>query len=133
MHSKKPNLVIVMATTEISWEDLHDLLQGCTLLIGLTFVDGNGHVVEQYQTHGTFETFTTDYRMQIRRPDGTLFRLPYEPETISEAAPGEYRERSTGTVITDPDYLVRWTITVNPDAPETIAEIKREGFQPAVG
>jgi hypothetical protein len=71
--------------------------------------------------------------MQIRRKDGTLYKLPYDPNSIQEAAPGEYRERSTGTVITDPDYLVRWTITVNPDAPENMEEIKRQGFTPPEG
>lgn len=120
-------------STEISWEDLHHLLQGCTLLIGITFVDEGGNVVEQFQTHGVFEALSSDHVMGIRRADGSLFHLPYEPTTIVEAAPGDYRERSTGVVVTDPDYLVRWTITVNPHLPQTREEIKRQGLQQPEG
>ncbi|MBN7463153.1 hypothetical protein I3U64_23750, partial [Mycobacteroides abscessus subsp. abscessus] len=38
------------------------------------------------------------------------FTLPPAPESFSPAAPGEYRLRSTGEVITDPDYLATWTV-----------------------
>jgi len=36
--------------------------------------------------------------------------LPPEPEAYEPAPPGEYRLRSTGEVVVDPDYLTTWTV-----------------------
>jgi hypothetical protein len=43
-------------------------------------------------------------------PDGRLFVLPDDPSWIEKAPPGEYRLRSTGQVVTDPDYIAKLTI-----------------------
>ncbi|MFN8398234.1 MAG: hypothetical protein U0176_26730 [Bacteroidia bacterium] len=112
-------------STEITWEDLEARLQGCMFLIGLTFVDENEAVIEQYQTSGRFKEFD-DVLMRLEREDGSIYQVPYDPDTIAYAEPGEYRERSTGRIIVDPDFIIRWTINIT--KPEAIAEIKQHGF-----
>lgn len=116
-------------STEITWEDLEARLQGCMFLIGITFVDDKEAVIDQYQTSGRFQEFD-DVLMRIAREDGSIYQVPYDPETITYAEPGEYRERSTGRVITDPDFLIRWTIRIT--EPSAIEEIKQHGFLPPV-
>ena len=46
--------------TKITWEELQDYIKGKLFLIGLTFVDKNGDLKEQYQTHGTVLELTND-------------------------------------------------------------------------
>jgi hypothetical protein len=43
--------------------------------------------------------------------DGSEFWLPPDTRGISPAEPGEYRNRTTGEVVTDPDYTAAWTLT----------------------
>lgn len=48
--------------------------------------------------------------VKIKRNDLPEFTIPFDEESISEASPGVYRERSTGTEIHNPDFLSSWTI-----------------------
>ncbi|GAB5895435.1 hypothetical protein [Mycolicibacterium mageritense] len=48
--------------------------------------------------------------IEIESPGGETFTLPPAPESFSPAPPGEYRLRSTGEVVTDPDYLATRTV-----------------------
>ena len=41
---------------------------------------------------------------------GMLFRLPPVPEAFEPAEPGEYRLRSTGEIVTNPDFVAIWTV-----------------------
>jgi hypothetical protein len=69
--------------------------------------------------------------------DGEVYRLPPDLRPVTDAAPGEYRLRSTGEVIVDPDVTITWTIT-NPPADDDSAEKQhareaedeRLGFEP---
>ena len=38
------------------------------------------------------------------------FTLPPDPEAFEAAEPGQYRLRTTGEVVTDPDFLTIWTV-----------------------
>ncbi|HEV2489437.1 MAG TPA: hypothetical protein VGT03_06495 [Candidatus Acidoferrales bacterium] len=51
----------------------------------------------------------------IKLNDGSEFTLPPDLRVLEPAPPGEYRLRSTGEVIVDPDYLCSYTVT-RPDA-----------------
>ncbi len=44
----------------MNWEQLKEHLKGKTFLIGLSFVDKNGELIEQYQTHGKVVELTND-------------------------------------------------------------------------
>ncbi len=53
--------------------------------------------------------------MELERADGGgVFRLPFDPEALKVAAPGEYRLRSTGEVVVNPDFTTVWSVTLGP-------------------
>lgn len=114
--------------SELTWEELEAQLQGSVVMVGLTFVDVEDQLVEQFQTHGTFVGFSEEGLMMLKQPNGKLFKLPYDLESITAADPGEYTERSTGIIVENPDFLVRWTIRVSDN--DSLAEIKQFGFYP---
>ncbi|MGV0771773.1 hypothetical protein [Mycobacterium syngnathidarum] len=82
-------------------------LIGARVLVGITYRDGERS--SSIQRYGTV-TLCGDEVIEIESPDGEAFTLPPAPESFSPAPPGEYRLRSTGEVVTDPDYLATWTV-----------------------
>jgi len=84
---------------------------GKTILIGLTYLNKENELLEQKQIYGTIEHADKSKGISIKQADtGDWFYLPPELNSLSIAAPGEYRLRSTGEVIADPDLLSMWTI-----------------------
>jgi hypothetical protein len=81
-------------------------LVGKTLLVGITYLDENGEVLDQQQLHGVIEA--AGELIRLRTPAGEIVELPPE---IEPAGPGEYRVRATGEVVVDPDYLATWTVS----------------------
>jgi hypothetical protein len=63
---------------------------------------------------------------------GDVFWLPPEPSALNHAPPGEYRFRSTGEVVVDPDLMTTWTVTAPPGEPTdgAWANLLRAGFAP---
>lgn len=113
----------------MTWEELQEYLKGKLFLVGLTFVEENGILKEQYQTHGTVQELTNDGLIKLIREDKSIFQMPYDNETIDKAEKGEYRERSTGLIIKDPDYIMSWEISITVN--DKINDIKEVGFIPA--
>ena len=90
---------------------------GKYLLIGLTYCDHNGVAVEQQQLHGTIISAGSKdgFAIRLRGPkDGEVFRLPPHLVAFQDASPGEYRLRSTGETIVDPDLVSTWMINRPP-------------------
>ena len=79
---------------------------GKVILVGVTYVDRDRTVVGQIQWHGTIEA--VEPLLQIRVSGSEEVRtLPPQAEN---ATPGEYKLRTTGEVVTDPDFLATWTV-----------------------
>ena len=123
--------------------DWHELV-GKTLLLGLTFADADGNVIERVQRHGVIDVADDEKGIALRfvAPgqtwDGELYWLPPDRSAFSEAAPGAYRLRSSGETIVDPDFSASWEIrspSVDEDTPEMRAaraeEARRFGFPAA--
>ncbi|MDX1908246.1 MAG: hypothetical protein SF053_14515 [Bacteroidia bacterium] len=110
----------------MNYEELQAYMAGKVFLIGLTFLDPADEVIEKYQTHGTVEALTDAQVFEFRLQDGSLFRLPFDPETIIQAPPADYREHSTGQVIHHPDFITTWEIQVGPGLSTDL--IKQQGF-----
>jgi RNase P/RNase MRP subunit p29 len=86
-------------------------LVGKHALIGLTYVDADGTVRRQVQIHGRITAVDeTKVTMRLHGSDQE-FTLPPDLAIFEPAQPGEYRLRSTGEVVVDPDLLASWTIT----------------------
>jgi hypothetical protein len=91
-----------------------DLL-GRTVVVGLTYVAQDGALREQFQFHG--EVVEIDHGcVSVREPSGEIFTLPPDLEVFEPAVPGaQYRLRSSGVVVSEPDFTASWTIEVPAD------------------
>jgi hypothetical protein len=99
-------------------------LIGKRILVGLTFVAESGEVTNRAQFHGTIRA-ATPKGVVVQRADGKSdFTLPPSQEFIEPAAPGQYRLRSTGEVIEDPDFVcaMRMVTQGNTEASSTESE-----------
>jgi hypothetical protein len=66
--------------------------------------------------------------LRFRRSDGSVFQLPYDLDSIEEAEKGDYREKETGNIITDPNFIATWDIYV--ENTDDILKYKQDGFIP---
>jgi len=111
----------------MTWIKLQEfLLKGKVFVIGLSFVDKDGQLIEQYQTHGTVIGLTSNGLLKILREDNSIFQMPFDKEIIEKAKKGEYREKTTGQIIQDPDFMATWEITIPDNA--DFEETKKYGF-----
>jgi hypothetical protein len=86
-------------------------LLGAHILVGITRLDRAGRVAEQRQFHGHVVRASRGEGFVIVNAFGEELRLPPDGMAFAPADPGEYRLRSTGEVVVDPDYTATWTIT----------------------
>jgi hypothetical protein len=123
-------------------DDRASALVGKYALIGLTFVDHDENIISQVQRHGRIHEADASHGIAIRLVahgqhwDGEMYRLPPDLSAFVDAPPGEYRLRSTGEVVVNPDVTASWTIKSPPaeeDTPEKrrarAAEALRFGFE----
>src|SRR4051794_6079149 len=88
-------------------------LVGKTIIVGITYLEHDGSLVEQVQKHGVIERIDSK-GIAIRFPDGELFSLPPDVGSLQVAPPGEYRFRATDEVVTNPDLMTTWTVRKPP-------------------
>lgn len=112
----------------MTWRQLRNYLKGKVVLVGLTFIDQEGKIIERYQTHGTIAKLTIDGFFKIIREDNSVFRIPYLKETIKKAKEGKYREVSTGETIENPDFIMTWKVKTSDHT--DLEEIKQHGYLP---
>lgn len=99
---------------EVDWPEL----VGKRLLVGITRKDKRGNVLGQDQLHGVIEIAdpARGITLELQGADaGRKYTLPPDLRAFRHARPGEYRLRSTGEVVVDPDLLATWVV-VQPDA-----------------
>lgn len=96
---------------------LADELVGKLVLVGLSHEDRRGEVKGHEQFFGTVSA--VDPRrgialsLQGKRTGETKW-LPPDTRAFHRADKGQYRLRSTGEVVSNPDYTAQWTL-VRPD------------------
>lgn len=106
-------------------KEVSDLI-GKVLLIGITLLDDNEELIEQFQVFGEIIRCNSDGVVIHKNGTNQEFTIPPDFENITLAQPGEYKLRSTGEVVTDPDYISSWT--VNNSSHERAEEYKKIGF-----
>jgi hypothetical protein len=87
------------------------------VLIGINYCDNNDNLIEQKQVYGTIIKADATDGFAIRlegQKEGELFWLPPDIRAFQDAEPGEYRLRSTGEIIVDPDFIMYWTVNRPP-------------------
>lgn len=88
-------------------EITYDELVGKTILVGMSYCNSNEELIEQKQFYGTIvEASKTHIRFE--GADGNTFALPPDLSAIKRARAGEYKLRSTGEVVVNPDFLTTW-------------------------
>jgi hypothetical protein len=118
-----------MLRTKRTLRKLRESFQGKVFLIGLTFIDHEGKLIEQFQTHGVVVDLTEKGLFKIEKKDGDIFQVPYKKNTMWKADKGEYREIATGDIIIDPDFIMTWEITTSRD--NNLDEVKKNGYVPS--
>jgi hypothetical protein len=86
-------------------------LVGKSVLIGITHTDSEGKMLCRSQIFGLV-TIANRVQGICIRDNQTREVKWFPPDTrgIKPAPPGLYRNRATGEVVNDPDYLGSWTI-----------------------
>jgi hypothetical protein len=84
-------------------------LIGKHVIVGLTYMRAD-EVESKHQCHGF--VVQCDETIVAIEPwgGGDPITLPPDLRPFEAAPPGEYRLRSTGEVVVDPDYTASWTI-----------------------
>ena len=107
----------------LAWdEELGDQLVGKILLVGVTYNDPMGKLVEQKQMFGEVVVADPARGICIKLMGGRSgehYWLPPDTRGIKIAEAGEYRLRETGEIVVNPDFTSYWTI-VKGDANRTI-------------
>jgi hypothetical protein len=112
-----------------------------TVLLGLTFADADGELIEQTQRHGVIEEADADHSITVRlvapgfRWDGEPYRVPPDTSNLVDAAPGAYTLRATRETVVDPDLTSTWGIRSPAEGESTpeqlearLSEARRLGF-----
>jgi hypothetical protein len=87
-------------------------LIGKTLLVGIAYLDAGGELIEEVQFYGVIVNAGPEYGITINCQGehiGQTYNMPPDLRWIEPAEPGEYRLRSTGEIVVDPDYTTTWT------------------------
>ena len=90
---------------ELGFEQIIDKV----ILIGLTYYTADGVLMERKQYWGTVVE-ANEKGIAVRLNNGEILSLPPNLSSTKKAPPGEYRLRTTGELIVDPDYLSTWNI-----------------------
>lgn len=101
-------------------------LKGKSILVGITVLDSDGELIEQFQVFGEAVEVSSEAVVILRSDSGRRFSLPPDSRNFFEAEPGEYRLRSTGEVIVDPDFVSTWTVQGGSES--EVGRYKQEGF-----
>jgi len=85
-------------------------LMGTHVLVGITHFNLAGDFESREQFHGRVVRASRGEGVTLVDGNGGEHWLPPHRDSYVPADPGEYRLRSTGEVVTDPDYLCTWDV-----------------------
>lgn len=80
------------------------------ILIGITVLDKNDELITQIQVYGPVIRVSAEGIVIKRNVTSAEFAIPPDFEHVIEAEKGEYRLRSSGEVVVNPDYISSWTL-----------------------
>jgi len=93
-------------------------LIGKYVIVGVTDYDFERRVLAQRQVHGVVVVADAERGVAISLKGqhlGETVWLPPDLRSVKRARPGEYHLRSTGEVITDPDFVCTWVASAPPE------------------
>ena len=87
-------------------------VDGRRILVGITRVAADGsYEQEQFVGTASLEDHQTYALMRLKCDDGEIRDYPFDARSLQRAPAGEYRLRSTGEIVRNPDFLMTWTVT----------------------
>lgn len=92
-------------------------LIGRRMIVGVTRLTSDGQLQDQQQFHGRIVRANLGEGIVLQQASGEELRIPPDLRALFGARRGQYRSRSTGEVVTDPDLLATWTHTIRPSGP----------------
>jgi hypothetical protein len=97
---------------EVFDQELAEKLIGKRLLVGVTHRNKEGAMVRRSQILGRVTVADRIRGICIRHEhSGEETWFPPDTRGIESARRGEYKNRSTGEIVIDPDYLARWVVS----------------------
>lgn len=104
-----------MTKTVMSEITFADLI-GKVILIGITYTDTRDNVRGRKQWWGIVEQASMNEGIRVHLSGSSeTSAFPPDLRAVRRAAPGEYRLKESGEIVTNPDFLATW-ICVEPDA-----------------
>ena len=86
------------------------LYLGKYVLVGITYLDIDGNLVEKREFHGDIVRINEREGLVIKlRNSDQEYKLPPALHTLEPASKGEYCLHSTGEIVVDPDFTTVWT------------------------
>ena len=89
---------------------------GKLLIIGITYYKHDGTFIERKQLYGKVTNVYKDsIAVELEGTNaGTIFYIPRNLRALLKASPGIYELKSTGELVTNPDYTTMWNVTKPP-------------------
>ena len=103
----------------ISWDEAARDWPGLIVLVGLTYLKSDESFDRQEQFYGQIVGVDENAGIELDLSGqwaGERYWLPPQLEAFEIAAKGDYKLRSTGELVRDPDLISTWTIKVPADA-----------------
>ena len=101
--------MVLLMTACSGKSDSHAAYVGKLVLVGVTLVGPDGGIIKRVQAHGTIKAIEDDAGIILALSEpGKVFQLPPVLHSLRAVPPGAYRERSTGEVVSNPDYATVW-------------------------
>ena len=85
-------------------------LIGCTLLVGLTYVNHNNHLIRRQQLHGLVISVDRHSGIVIRQGTGEDTTIAPVLDAIEPAQPGIYQLTDGDEAVEDPDFTALLTV-----------------------
>jgi hypothetical protein len=99
---------------ESRWDELlANNLIGKLVLVGLTYLDAQGELLNQQQFSGRITRANQASGILLRLEGNRLgeeYNLPPDTSSLRQASLGEYRLYSTEEIVLNPDFTVMYTI-----------------------
>lgn len=75
----------------------------------MTYLNNLDQVERRTQLSGTISKIEEN-GIFVNLDDGKVFSLPPDLSAIEVAPPGDYKFKTTGKVVVNPDFMTSWTI-----------------------
>lgn len=86
-------------------------ISGKTILVGITYFDLSGEVLDQKQLAGTVCKVTEEDGITVQDlKQESEFTIPSSLRPWFIAPPGDYHDPISGKQVQNPDYLVTWDV-----------------------